>query len=76
MAAHNPANFAKLCLETGLCKQTILSGLSKDHTLGILNMFLLDIMHFVTLNDSDLFTLDAGRIIFFKKKTGNIVMAI
>jgi hypothetical protein len=55
VAARNPADFAKLRLETGLCKQTILSGLSEEHTLGIPNMFLLDIMHLVALNDSDLF---------------------
>jgi hypothetical protein len=47
------ANYKNCCLKTGLCKQTVFSGLW--HTLGIPNISLLDIMHLITLNDPDLF---------------------
>ena len=44
--------FKDLRLDTGLCKQTILSGLRCS--LGIPKIFPLDIMHLVNLNDPDL----------------------
>jgi len=52
VASRNPTNFSAVRLETGICKQTILMALPK--TLGIPNMFLLDVMHLVALNDPDL----------------------
>lgn len=42
-------------LETGLCKPTILSGISQKHILGIPTCFPLDIMHLPALNLPDLF---------------------
>jgi hypothetical protein len=52
VAADNPTQFKDCHLDTGLCKQTILSGLCSG--LGIPNMFPLDIMHLINLNDPDL----------------------
>src|SRR6266567_2990342 len=52
LGANNPTQFKDRHLETGLCKQTIFSGLCSG--LGIPNMFPLDIMHLVNLNDPDL----------------------
>ena len=52
LRADNPTQFKDRRLDTGLCKQTILSGLRGG--LGIPNMFPLDIMHLVNLNDPDL----------------------
>ena len=48
----NPTQFKDRRLDTGLCKQTILSGLRSS--LGIPNIFPLDIMHLINLNDPDL----------------------
>ncbi len=39
-------------LETGLCHPTIFSGL--QHSLGFPQMFIMDIMHLVSINDPDL----------------------
>ena len=52
LVAENPTRFKDRRLETGLCKQTIFSGLHSG--LGIPNMFPLDIMHLVNLNIADL----------------------
>ena len=52
LRAENPTWFKDRHLETGLCKQTILSGLHSG--LGIPNSFLLNIMHLINLNDPDL----------------------
>jgi hypothetical protein len=52
LGADNPMQFREHCLETGLSKQTIFSGLRSG--LGIPDMFLLDIMHLINLNDPDL----------------------
>jgi hypothetical protein len=52
LGAENPTQFKDLRLDTGLCKQTILSGLRCS--LGIPKIFPLDIMHLVNLNDPDL----------------------
>lgn len=52
LGANNLMQFKDRRLETGLCKQTIFSGLRSG--LGIPNMFSLDIMHLVNLNDPDL----------------------
>ena len=51
--AQNPTQYRDHRLETGLVKQTIFSGLRDS--LGIPNMFPLDIMHLINLNDPDLF---------------------
>ena len=53
LEARNLSQYRDRHLETGLCKQTILSGLQKG--LGIPNIFPLDIMHLINLNDPDLF---------------------
>lgn len=53
LGANNLSQYKDHCLETGLCKQTILSGLQEG--LGIPNIFPLDIMHLINLNDPDLF---------------------
>jgi hypothetical protein len=52
LRANNPTQFKDYRLDTGLCKQTILSGLRNG--LGIPNIFPLDIMHLINLNDPDL----------------------
>jgi hypothetical protein len=52
LRADNPMQFKDRHLNTGLCKQTILSGLCCS--LGILNIFPLDIMHLINLNNPDL----------------------
>ena len=52
LVAENPTRFKDRRLETGLCKQTIFSGLHSS--LGIPNIFPLDIMHLINLNDPDL----------------------
>ena len=53
VGANNLSQYKDRCLETGLCKQTILSRLQEG--LGIPNIFPLDIMHLINLNDPDLF---------------------
>jgi hypothetical protein len=53
LGANNFSQYKDRRLETGLCKQTILSGLQEG--LGIPNIFPLDIMHLINLNDPDLF---------------------
>ena len=53
LGAVNLSQYKDHRLETGLCKQTILSGLREG--LGIPNIFPLDIMHLINLNDPDLF---------------------
>lgn len=53
LGAGNLSQYRDRRLETGLCKQTILSGLQEG--LGIPNIFPLDIMHLINLNDPDLF---------------------
>ncbi len=50
--ADNPTQFKERRLDTGLCKQSILSGLRGS--LGIPDIFPLDIMHLVNLNGPDL----------------------
>ena len=52
LRANNPMQYKNHHLNTRLCKQTILSGLCCS--LGIPNIFPLDIMHLINLNDSDL----------------------
>ena len=52
LRAKNLTQFRDRHLDTGLCKQAILSGLR--YSLGIPNIFPLDIMHLVNLNDPDL----------------------
>jgi hypothetical protein len=52
VAADNPTQFKDRRLDIGLCKQTILSGLCSG--LGIRNMFPLNIMHLINLNDPNL----------------------
>jgi hypothetical protein len=52
LGADNLTQFKDRRLDTGLCKQTILSGLC--YSLGISNIFPLDIMHLINLNDPDL----------------------
>jgi hypothetical protein len=52
LRANNLTQFRDHYLNTGLCKQTIFSGLYSS--LGIPNMFLLNIMHLVNLNNPDL----------------------
>jgi hypothetical protein len=52
LEADNPTQFKDRRLDTGLCKQTILGGLRSS--LGIPNIFPLDIMHLINLNDPDL----------------------
>ena len=52
LRAENLTQFRDCRLDTGLCKQAILSGLR--YSLGIPNIFPLDIMHLVNLNDPDL----------------------
>ena len=53
LGAANLSQYRERRLETGLCKQTILSGLRE--CLGVPNIFPLDIMHLINLNDPDLF---------------------
>ncbi|KAF5379709.1 hypothetical protein D9615_005670 [Tricholomella constricta] len=52
MAAKNPTQYNSLRLSTGICKPTIFSGLR--YSLGILNIFVMDLMHLTGLNDPDL----------------------
>ena len=52
LAVHNNAQYKKERLATGLAKQTIFSGLR--YTLGIPNIFVMDVMHLIALNDPDL----------------------
>ena len=52
LGADNLTQFKDRRLDTGLCKQTILSGLHSG--LGIPNIFPLDIMHLINLNNPDL----------------------
>jgi hypothetical protein len=52
LEADNLTQFKDRRLDTELCKQTILSGLRSS--LGIPNIFPLDIMHLINLNDPDL----------------------
>ena len=51
--SRNQTQFRENRLETGICKQTIFSGMPIK-TLGIPNSFVLDIMHLVALNNTDL----------------------
>ncbi|SJL09586.1 uncharacterized protein ARMOST_12966 [Armillaria ostoyae] len=51
-SARNPAQYQHIRLETGLCRPTIFSGI--HYSLGVPQMFLMDIMHLVCLNDPDL----------------------
>ncbi len=50
--ARNMAQYQAIRLETGLCRPTIFSGLR--HSLGVPQMFVMDIMHLVSINDPDL----------------------
>ena len=50
--ARTKRDYDKLRLATGLTKQTIFSALPR--TLGIPNIFVLDVMHLIALNDPDL----------------------
>ncbi|GLB36899.1 hypothetical protein LshimejAT787_0311860 [Lyophyllum shimeji] len=52
IAAENPSQYNNLRLSTGLCKQTLFSGLR--HAIGIPNIFVMDLMHLTALNDPDL----------------------
>jgi hypothetical protein len=52
LAAQNPTQYNARRLATGLCKQTIFSGLRQ--CLGIPNIFVMDLMHLTALNDPDL----------------------
>ncbi len=51
----NPTQYNTNQWETGLTQPTIFDGLDSRHTLGIPNIFGLDIMHLNSLNDTDLF---------------------
>jgi hypothetical protein len=51
LSARTPAQYNKFRLKTGLCKPTLFSGLT---TLGIPNIFTMDLMHLSVLNDPDL----------------------
>lgn len=50
--AQNAKRYSLLRLSTGICKQSIFSGL--HYTLGIPNIFVLDLMHLSAINDPDL----------------------
>ncbi|SJL17328.1 uncharacterized protein ARMOST_20878 [Armillaria ostoyae] len=50
--ARNMVQYQAIRLETGLCRPTIFSGL--QHSLGVPQMFVMDIMHLVSINDPDL----------------------
>ncbi|KAH9915364.1 uncharacterized protein B0H18DRAFT_1124953 [Fomitopsis serialis] len=54
MGAKTQREYAKLRLETGIAKPSILMGLPARQTLGIPNMFPADIMHHGSLNIPDL----------------------
>lgn len=51
IGAPNITQYQKRRLETGICKQTLLDGIQ---TLGIPNIFLMDIMHLSVLNEPEL----------------------
>ena len=51
LSAQNPSQYNKYCLETGLCKPTLFSGLN---TLGVHGIFTMDLMHLFILNDPNL----------------------
>ena len=51
LSAWTPALYNKYRLQTSLCKPTLFSGLT---TLGIPNIFTMDLMHLSVLNDPDL----------------------
>ena len=51
LSARTPAQYNKYRLQTGLCKPTLFSGLM---TIGIPNIFTMDLMHLSVLNDPDL----------------------
>jgi hypothetical protein len=52
LGAQNHNQYTTRRLSTGLCKQTIFSGLRQ--CLGIPNIFVMDLMHLTALNDPDL----------------------
>ncbi|KAF8229418.1 hypothetical protein L208DRAFT_1286768, partial [Tricholoma matsutake] len=52
LTSQNPSQYNAQRLSTGLCKQTIFSGL--HHSLGIPNIFIMDLMRLTVLNDSNL----------------------
>ena len=54
LASHTHRDYRKQCLEFGLCKQTLFSGLPHQ-PLPVPCNFTMDIMHLTTLNDPDLF---------------------
>ena len=51
LSARNLAQYNKYCLQTGLCKPTLFSGLI---ILGVPGIFTMDLMHLSVLNDPDL----------------------
>ena len=53
MNAPNKTQYKVQCLQTGLCKQTLLSGLPSQ-AIGVPKIFMMDIMHLSVLNDPDL----------------------
>ncbi|KAJ7691750.1 hypothetical protein B0H17DRAFT_1169055 [Mycena rosella] len=53
-AAPNKSQYEKHCLETGISKPTIFSGLPSQHMLGVPDCFGLDFMHAPALNLTDL----------------------
>ena len=52
LSAQNPSQYNTRRLATGLSKQTIFSSLR--HSLGVPNIFVMDLMHLTALNDPDL----------------------
>ena len=54
LSACTQAEYCVRCLEVGLCKQTLFSGLPHQ-PLPVPNIFTMDIMHLTVLNDPDLF---------------------
>ena len=66
LTAATQAEFCTRCLEVGLCKQTLFSGLPHQ-PLPVPNLFTMDIMHLTVLNDPDLFLkLFTGRLNVYK----------
>lgn len=54
-AARTEAEYARTRLDTGIAKPSIFSGLPKRRFLGVPGGFVLDLMHLITLNLTDLF---------------------
>ena len=52
LASQNPSQYNTCQLNTGLCKQTIFSGLPCN--LSVPNIFVMDLMHLTALNDPNL----------------------